>query len=224
MSSIYNQKENDTSYVYWLRDETCIDPQVHGYVGVTLKRQFKRRMRDHRYRRFKCRFYTTILFEGERSECFHIETILRPEKGIGWNRAIGGRDGYRFGFIHTKETKQKLSSIAKGRPGWNKGRKGVYSDETKKKMSAAKKGKPSPRKGTKNRPHSEETKKKISCALKGHASWSKGKTWKKRKSGQIPWNKGTKGHIPWNKNKKKCLLRRSTKKNGRSQKRSYSLE
>lgn len=63
----------------------------------------------------------------------------------------------RIGKKLSEETKIKISNAHKGKmpknivAGWNKGKKGIYSQETLKKMSEAKKGKPSWNKGLKNK-------------------------------------------------------------------------
>lgn len=106
--------------------------------------------------------------------------------------------GNRKGHIVSKETRrkisianigkkcseaarQKISEAKKGKPSWNKDKKGIYSEETKKKMSEAKKGKPSWNKGT-----------------KGNIPWNKG-----TKGVMRAWNKGTKDlQVAWNKDKK----------------------
>lgn len=51
-----------------------------------------------------------IIFEGSRQECFKLEKELRPTKGIGWNNAVGGSHGWRNGFSHSDETKEKLKN------------------------------------------------------------------------------------------------------------------
>jgi len=124
-------------YVYWLYNETCIDPQVDGYVGITVN--FKRRMSTHRRSgNFPENFQIMILYEGTRVEARQIEFGLRPRWNMGWNKAPGGAE---------------CSSAA-----WNKGV--PMSEEAKAKMILAKKGK-------KTGPQSEETKRKIGLANKG---------------------------------------------------------
>ena len=49
-----------------------------------------------------------IIFTGTRSECFSEELRLRPVKNIGWNRASGGAQGFKDGFVHSEKTKASL--------------------------------------------------------------------------------------------------------------------
>jgi hypothetical protein len=55
-----------------------------------------------------------ILFEGSREECFAYEFTLRPNPNIGWNRAVGGAQGWRIGFSHSEETKSKMRDAKVG--------------------------------------------------------------------------------------------------------------
>lgn len=71
--------------------------------------------------------------------------------------ARSGIDNPMFGKTHTKETRQFLSKINKGRPSPNKGKK--TSEHTKKLISEKNKGKPAPNKGKKS---SDEAKQKLS--------------------------------------------------------------
>lgn len=124
-------------YVYWLHDETCVDPQNDGYVGITIN--FKRRMACHRRsNKFPAHFTISILYEGSRDECREIEFGMRPKWNMGWNRAPGGAI---------------CSSAA-----WNKGI--PMSEKSKSKLKASKKG-------IKLGPCSEETKRKIGIANTG---------------------------------------------------------
>lgn len=84
------------------------------------------------------------------------------------------------GYIHTKESKQKISEALKGKPAWNKGKnlsdrhkqkisnvhKGrIVSDETRWRISKATKGEKNPFHG---KFHTKESKQKMSEVLKGH--------------------------------------------------------
>lgn len=83
-------------YVYWLHDETCSDPQLHGYVGVTSRP--RKRLKEHRnHRRVPDHSQMSILFEGNRGLCHAIEHVYRPGNDIGWNRAPGGAATRRGG-------------------------------------------------------------------------------------------------------------------------------
>ena len=65
--------------------------------------------------------------------------------------------GSQFGLKRSIETKIKISTSKKGKPTWNKGKKGIYSDETLRNMSESHIG----------RTQSEEWKIKISNSMKG---------------------------------------------------------
>jgi predicted GIY-YIG superfamily endonuclease len=93
------------AYVYWLFDETCSTVNCSGYVGVTAT--LKNRFKSHK-KRFGDHISIAPLFEGTREECFFIERGLRPSPGMGWNRAVGGSQGWSHGFSHSKKTKDKL--------------------------------------------------------------------------------------------------------------------
>jgi len=100
--------------VYWIFDETCVDIQNSGYVGVSkdAASRFKAHIKN-------CRVPSDsqyiVIFEGLRKDCFAHEFQLRPTSGIGWNRAVGGAQGWRIGFSHSKHTKVKMSAAALGR-------------------------------------------------------------------------------------------------------------
>jgi hypothetical protein len=108
------QPHVDTSVVYWLFDETCLDPTNSGYVGVTSN--LARRLRHHRERRisaardlpetFSCR----LLYEGPLARCLEIEHQLRSEPKIGWNRRIGG---VLARPKLSEKTKRKISRVLK---------------------------------------------------------------------------------------------------------------
>lgn len=99
------------SLVYWLYDDTCKDILADGYVGVT--EDIRTRMSGHRRKTHNLidrDLNVKIVYEGDRASCFEKERELRPHPGIGWNRAIGGSHGWREGFIHSQEAKQKMSN------------------------------------------------------------------------------------------------------------------
>lgn len=64
----------------------------------------------------------------------------------------------------SEESCKKMSEAKKGKPAWNKGKKGIYSEEAKKKMAEAKKG----------HQISEEIKQKLSEANKGKKRFTNG--------------------------------------------------
>jgi len=97
------------SFVYWIYDETCNDMLTDGYVGVS--EDVHNRIREHRRKTKNLigkDINIKIIYEGLRVECFLKEKELRPKPGIGWNRAVGGSHGWKEGFIHSKETKEKM--------------------------------------------------------------------------------------------------------------------
>lgn len=93
--------------MYWIFDESCVDPFKDGYIGVT--KQLKIRLKSHlRFKRAPPSSLVRIMFSGTREECFIFEKYLRPRKGIGWNNAVGGSHGWRVGFSHSDETRSKM--------------------------------------------------------------------------------------------------------------------
>lgn len=65
--------------------------------------------------------WVEIVFSGTREECFAKELELRPRKKMGWNRAVGGAQGFKVGFCHSEKTKKKL------RKAWTLERKKIAS-------------------------------------------------------------------------------------------------
>lgn len=88
---------------------------------------------------------------------------LNTKKPYGYNMTEGG-DGCP-GYIHSEETRKKISESLKGKTPWIKGKH--LSEETKKKLSIINKGKKL----------SEDIKKKIGEAQKGEKHWNYGKHW-----------------------------------------------
>lgn len=95
------------SYVYWIRSVEHTDKLTEGYIGVTedTTRRFSTHKRRHRVPEDSI---LEIVFEGTRDDCFALELELRPQPKIGWNNAAGGAHGWKIGFEHSKETKQRL--------------------------------------------------------------------------------------------------------------------
>lgn len=99
------------SVVYWVYDETCKDILTDGYVGVT--ENISIRMNGHKRKTeniINKDVQVKVIYEGSRKTCFNKEKELRPKPGIGWNRAVGGSHGWREGFIHSKNAKEKMSN------------------------------------------------------------------------------------------------------------------
>lgn len=81
--------ENDACCVYWIKDDSCVDPFRDGYIGLT--KNLKSRWRDHlRSGRFPMSVTITELFHGTRKECAHEENKYRKQHNTGWNRNNGG--------------------------------------------------------------------------------------------------------------------------------------
>lgn len=117
------------AFVYWIRLPEHVDITTQGYVGITeldvvhrlkLHKKAKprkgmkptvimRALAKHK----ECIVMDTIL-EGSRDYCLLIENKLRPERGIGWNIAIGGR-APALGVKFSDSTRKKLSDFQKGR-------------------------------------------------------------------------------------------------------------
>ena len=80
---------DDACYVYWIKDETCVDPFTDGYIGLT---------KDHRARWYAHRrsgnfppsATMVILHQGTRFECAKHEKNYRPSPNLGWNHSNGG--------------------------------------------------------------------------------------------------------------------------------------
>jgi hypothetical protein len=109
------------SVLYWPYNSSCSDPVDSGWIGVT----------EDRYARVSqlrskcgCDVQTLILFEGTREECLDLERRLRPCKGIGWNKAVGGMASVplkygraQLGSTHEaggQPTSQNLTDAGKG--------------------------------------------------------------------------------------------------------------
>jgi hypothetical protein len=113
----------DEYVCYWLNDDTCKDPSVHGYIGCSYRPRFDRRIRAHRnyYQNYKGAigvpshdFKVNILFVGTKKECIKFQRKLRPTSHIGWNRNYGGcHIGHATGIKQNlnKSARQKLSSL-----------------------------------------------------------------------------------------------------------------
>jgi len=76
----------NTHCVYHLHHNTGTDD---GYIGVT--KNLRRRLYQHRANGlFGEGVKIRILKVGPESECLRLERLLRPNPGMGWNKAEGG--------------------------------------------------------------------------------------------------------------------------------------
>lgn len=135
------------SYVYWIYDNSCKNLN-DGYVGVSNNPSF--RFKTHiKKKRVPKDSYQLILFEGTREECFNYEKQLRPYPKIGWNNAVGGSHGWKIGFSHSEQTKNKMK-IA-----WSEDRKkkaSIFKTKQNKKLIGQKRPKQSIAVSGKNNP------------------------------------------------------------------------
>jgi len=100
--------------VYWLFDNHCVCPRLHGYVGISAR--FINRLKEHRCSWQFPPFKYTILLSGSDEECFALEQELRPQHGIGWNKTKGGpNQGRTLGYTYSDEARAKVSAALKGR-------------------------------------------------------------------------------------------------------------
>jgi group I intron endonuclease len=104
--------------------------------------------------------------------------LLNCRAPNGYNLTDGG-EGIS-GYIFDAVAKKKISEAMKGKPSWNSGKKGIYSERHKKNIAKAIKGKKRPDLCGENSPTKRpEVRKKMSEARKGKTFWSKGKESKK---------------------------------------------
>lgn len=161
-------------FVYWLHLSDQTDPYTQGYIGVTFSpnQRFKHHLKT---RRVPIESQMSILYEGDRKNCFQKEREYRPKPGIGWNLAVGGSHGWKYGFIHSNKTRQKLKKA------WTKSRKRRHSrwmSET----AHLRKGIPHPAQsvaisgksnGMFGRHHTDKSKAKMSQKRKGRKPFNK---------------------------------------------------
>lgn len=156
--------------LYWIRNSQCHKIETDGYVGVS--ENAIHRFKQHRKRntRIPDDAWLEIIFEGPREECFSKEHSLRPSKGMGWNRAVGGAQGFKTGFIHSETAKQKLKDA------WTEKRR-QNASLFRKEFNSSLKGQKRPSQseamtGDKNpmfgKTHNAEVRQKISEKSKGH--------------------------------------------------------
>lgn len=162
-------------YVYWIydKDNKCM-PDINGYIGVA-KDPYKRFLQHKRSKRFHDNIDYNILLKAPRSQCFLYEYICRPEPNIGWNKARGGEQGWKYGIPATDETKTKLKKS------WTNERKKKAS-EFRKKLNVTLRGQKRPKQSFKmigknnpmyGKPRPNSVKEAISKANSGKKSWNK---------------------------------------------------
>lgn len=97
-------------YLYWIKTKGMQDIFTEGYVGISIKP--KKRCNEHllaakndvyyyktdfKNALLSGMFFQEILLVGSVEYCLEVERKLRPSEHIGWNNAVGGREGK---FIH----------------------------------------------------------------------------------------------------------------------------
>lgn len=193
-------------------------PSGKRYIGITSRKPeyrwqngngykntlFGRAIEKYRWENIKHEIIDTNLTEDEakRLENEYIEkyrTFVHFSDCNGYNCTLGG-EGV-VGWEPSEETKNKIGESNKGKPVWNKGKKGKpLTEEHKHKISESNKCKPSQNKGKpawnkgktglqvswmNGKQHNEESKRKNSESHKGKTPWNKGKT-----GLQVAHNKG----------------------------------
>ncbi len=84
-------KPDDPCILYWIKDASCTDIALHGYVGITHAAREQQRQREHRRAgRLNASAEFIVLHRGTRLECTEVENRYRPNPNIGWNRSKGG--------------------------------------------------------------------------------------------------------------------------------------
>lgn len=92
-------------YVYWIKTEDMTDVRKEGYIGVSSdpvsrEKQHRANARSGGYRinsDLKTHLLTgtyvlEVIASGSRAYCLWLEKELRPERVVGWNIAVGGKD------------------------------------------------------------------------------------------------------------------------------------
>jgi len=167
--------------LYWIHLNHHTDPMSEGYIGVTFSPE-KRFLHHKKVQRVPSDSILSILHTGTRKHCFELELKYRPERGIGWNSAVGGSHGWRYGFKHSEKTKKKLKLA------WTKKRKIQHS----KRLSAT----------AKDRIGIPHPKQSISIAGKNNGMYGKKHSLKSR----TLMSKKQKGRIANNKIEYYCIF------------------
>lgn len=95
----------DDAYLYWIKTPEMYDISTEGYVGVTTDIKSRMKQHAHKLRKGNCYYHggfrkqfslrnleCYIVDCGSELEMYHKEFLLRPEKSIGWNYAVGGEN------------------------------------------------------------------------------------------------------------------------------------
>lgn len=109
-------------YIYWYHLPKHTDFTKEGYIGIT--NNIQKRKNRHNYNKesgVPYKFYNALRKHGDnvlfkilcittKEHAYHLEEVIRPHDGIGWNTVAGG--GYTpdcTGNKHSEETKRKIS-------------------------------------------------------------------------------------------------------------------
>lgn len=161
--------------VYWIREQSHTDMMTQGYIGVSgnVTRRFasycKLEKGTNAHLRHAIKKYgwdnmvKSVLLMADKDYCLEMEKKLRPADQIGWNLTAGGGCPPIFSGPQPH---------LKGRPAWNKGKRGIFSAETLAAMRQRRLGVPPGNKGV---PLTAEHKAKLSAVLKGKPCPLKGK-------------------------------------------------
>ena len=161
--------------VYWIREQSHTNLLTQGYIGVSSN--VTQRFASHRNMENGTNAYLrhaiqkhgwdnmvkSVLLIAGKDYCLEMERKLRPADKIGWNLTAGG------GCPPVMSGPQPH---LKGRPAWNKGKRGIFSAETLAAMRQRRLGVPPGNKGV---PLTAEHKAKLSAVLKGKPCPLKGK-------------------------------------------------
>lgn len=95
----------EEAYLYWIKSSAMNDISSQGYVGVTRRLTDRLKQHDYNLRKSKVYYHRGFIAKykesdlemlivncGSEEEMYQSEQLLRPEKNIGWNYAVGGRE------------------------------------------------------------------------------------------------------------------------------------
>lgn len=103
--------------LYWLRSPEHIDMFTQGYVGVAADMSKRLRSHKHKFKDLWDKIIVEKLVISTQKYCFELEKQLRPQRNIGWNKAVGG---YRNNAMPNKQNPNygKLGQQAPNFQGW----------------------------------------------------------------------------------------------------------